>query len=78
MERIATALDVPLATVKSMAFKRKGLINMDAQEIKDKLAKIAKIVDVSGADLLMCAAMAMAMLMCISCSPSAVGNDVGQ
>lgn len=43
---MAAALDIPLATAKQMAFKRRGLLSMGPQEIRGKVALLGQIVEV--------------------------------
>jgi hypothetical protein len=40
---MAAALDIPLATAKQMAFKRRGLLSMGPQEIRGKVALLAQV-----------------------------------
>jgi hypothetical protein len=37
-----------VGTVKNMVYKKRGMLSMSPEEIKDKIEIIAKIVDVSG------------------------------
>jgi hypothetical protein len=46
MEQLAGVLQVPVATVKSMAFKRKGLLQLSPGEVEDRVRKVAEIVEV--------------------------------
>ena len=47
MESIAGVLDESVATVKNMAFKKRGLLSLTPDEIKAKIEVISKIVGVS-------------------------------
>lgn len=47
LEQLSQALDVPVATVRNMVFKRKGLTALTATDVKEKIATIARIVNVS-------------------------------
>jgi len=46
MEALAKVLDESVATVKNMAFKKRGLLSLQPDEIKAKIEIIAKTVDV--------------------------------
>ncbi|EFJ53245.1 hypothetical protein VOLCADRAFT_102853 [Volvox carteri f. nagariensis] len=47
LEELGRALGEPLATIKNMAFRQKGLLALDAAQIKEHIEQVAKIVDVS-------------------------------
>ncbi|KAJ9507182.1 hypothetical protein QJQ45_004820 [Haematococcus lacustris] len=46
LERLANTLDVSMGTIKAMAFKRKGLLNLTPEEVHSKLQRIADVVEV--------------------------------
>jgi hypothetical protein len=46
MEQLASVLQVPVATVKSMAYKRKGLLQLTPEEVEGRVQKVAEIVEV--------------------------------
>ncbi|GLC45069.1 hypothetical protein PLESTB_001465200 [Pleodorina starrii] len=46
LEELARALGEPLATIKNMAFRQKGLLALDAAEVKSRIEKVAQTVDV--------------------------------
>ncbi len=46
-EAIAKLLEEPIATVRNMAFKKRGLLGLTPEDIKAKIDIIAKAVDVS-------------------------------
>ncbi|GIL62221.1 hypothetical protein Vafri_16487 [Volvox africanus] len=46
LEELARALGEPLAAVKNMAFRQKGLLSLEAAQVKERVEKVAQIVEV--------------------------------
>lgn len=47
MERLASALDAPMGTVKSMVFKKKAVLSLTPEDISDRIRTLAEVVNVS-------------------------------
>ena len=47
MVALAAALEVPVSALKGMVYKKRGLVNMEPQEVAAKVARIAEVVEVT-------------------------------
>lgn len=43
---LANVLQVPLSTIKGMAYKKKGIVGMTPDELSDRIKTIARVVEV--------------------------------
>jgi hypothetical protein len=46
LETLASVLQVPLGAAKNMVFKRKGLLELSAADVEERLALLARVVQV--------------------------------